>query len=167
MDYKIISPSSEYFPSYLAYIEELGDEERYPFTLDLDFSSSEELFEILEKYTKGVDLPEGSAPNTTLWMVSGFEVIGVTNVRHMLNERIRHCGGHIGLSIRPSQRGKGLGTLLMKLSIEYLQKLGVDEIHIHCYRDNLSSALAITRNQGVLVSEINVDDKIVQRYIVK
>ena len=95
--------------------------------------------------------------------VDGGKIVGVTNVRHFLNENIEFCGGHIGLGIRPSCRGRGLGNYLMQLSIEYLVKMGSQKIHIHCYKENESSARTIINNGGVLVSEFVDNQKVIQQ----
>ena len=163
---KLVLPSSKYHQSYISYIKELGDEVRYPFTLNLSFNNFEQLLVQLKSYSLGENLPDDSVPNTTLWLVEGLNIIGVSNVRHHLNSRIENCGGHIGLGIRPSYRGKGLGNYLMQLSIKYLHDLGVKPVHIHCYKNNISSAKAIKNNCGVLNSEFNDNNKVIQRYLV-
>ena len=90
----------------------------------------------------------------------------MTNIRHYLNKDIEYCGGHIGLSIRPSHRAKGYGNQLMRLSIEKLYDMGINTVHIHCYKDNTPSAKAIIANGGELNSELTHDNKVVQRYLV-
>jgi len=163
---KLVAPSKDFQESYLAYIAELGDEERYPFPLDFDHDDFNLLLDKLKDFANGVNLPEGYVPSSTLWLVDQGELVGVTNIRHFLNDNIMHCGGHIGLGIRPSYRGKGLGSLLMKLSIVYIRNMGINEIHIHCYKNNLASSKAITANGGQLKSELQLDDGTVQRYLV-
>lgn len=168
---ELITPCNKYQTSYIQYIQELGDEERYPFPLDFDYQDFQALLARLDEFANGINLPEGYVPSTTLWLVENNELIGVTNLRHFLNENIKHCGGHIGLGIRPSYRGKGMGNLLMKLSIEKLFDMNVNELHIHCYKQNLASAKAIKTNGGILHSELHLSSSkdeahIVQRYLV-
>lgn len=163
---KLVVPSIKHRQSYISYIEELGGEERYPFTLDLAYQNFDELLKQLNQYSLGQSLPDDVVQNSTFWLVENSAIIGVTNIRHHLNARIKHCGGHIGLGIRPSFRGKGLGNLLMELSIKHLINLGVNQVHIHCYKNNISSAKAITNSGGMLSSEFIEDNKIIQRYIV-
>jgi len=163
---KLVAPCWQYHASFIAYLESLGDEERYPFTLDLDSRDFAQYLQVLENYANGVALPEKTAQNSTLWLVEDGEIIGVTNIRHYLNEYIEHCGGHIGLGIKPSSRGQGYGSKLMGLSIEYLAQLGVKSAHVHCYKNNISSAKAIIANGGSLDSEIIENNQIIQRYIV-
>jgi predicted acetyltransferase len=153
--------------SYRAYITELGDEERYPFPLDFDHSDFPALLRRLDEFSRGISIPEGFVPSTTYWLVDGSELLGVSNLRHYLNERIRHAGGHIGLGIRPAQRGRGLGKLLLKLTLDEARKKGIGEVHIHCEKHNEASARTIRANGGVFDSEIHEPGHgIVQRYLV-
>jgi len=162
---ELVEPAEKYYESYISYIKELGNEERYPFTLDLEFKDFSTYLGQLHDFSIGKNLPTNAVQNTTLWLVEDSHIVGVTNLRHHLNERIRHCGGHIGLSIRPSSRSKGVGSTLMQLSIEQLLVMGVKEIHIHCHKTNVSSAKIILNNGGILDSEITESNEIVQRYI--
>ncbi|QFT55024.1 GNAT family N-acetyltransferase [Microbulbifer sp. THAF38] len=164
---KLVSPSANYEASYRQYIEELGNEERYPFPMDFDHADFEALIQKLSNFAQGKNLPEGFVPSSTLWLVDETEIVGVTNIRHYLNDRITHCGGHIGLGIRPKYRGKGYGKLLMKLSIQRLQEMSEGPVHIHCHKENSASANTIKACGGLLDSEIEADGKIVQRYLVK
>lgn len=166
MGHQLVLPSAKFEFSYRSYIRELGNEERYPFPLDFDHSDFAAMLRKLNDFHQGANIPEGFVPSTTYWLIINNELIGVTNIRHYLNERIRHAGGHIGLGIRPSARGQGFGNLLMQRSIEKAQALSINPVHIHCYNDNLASAQTIIRNGGVLDSEIEDGSKVVQRYLV-
>ncbi len=163
---KLVSPCAEYQQSYRQYIKELGDEERYPFTLDFASENFQELLTKLDQFAKGINLPDGYVPSTTLWLVDQQTLIGVTNLRHFLNSQIEYCGGHIGIGIRPCYRGQKLGHFLMQQSIATLQQMGVNNVHIHCYKANLASAAIIVSNGGILDSEVALNDGTVQRYIV-
>jgi len=165
---ELILPRREYESSYGAYIRELGDEERYPFPLDFDHREFDLLLRRLGDFANGVNLPEGIVPSSTYWLVDGGELIGVSNLRHHLNDRIRHHGGHIGLGIRPSYRARGLGNMLLSLTIQEARKKGVTPIHIHCHKSNTASARMIVRNGGILDSEVADEGstEIIQRYCV-
>lgn len=162
----LVLPSLEYQQSYHSYINELGNEERYPFVLDFDYQDFTNYLTKIKHFSEGINLPCGYVASSTFWLIHHNEIVGVTNLRHQLNPQIKHCGGHIGLSIRPSKRGTGLGILLMKLSIEKLHSMGNSELHIHCYESNLASERAIICNGGVFDSAIKTDSHIVKRYII-
>lgn len=166
---KLITPVVDYQASYDSYIRELGGEVRYPFTLDFDASDFAALIRRLENFEAGFDIPPGLVPNTTFWLVDAGEILGVSNLRHHLNDEIRRCGGHIGLGIRPSRRKRNLGTKLMALTIDEARKREIEEIHIHCDKRNQASARMIIANDGVLDSEIHdgVPARTIQRFVVR
>lgn len=168
MTTSLVLPSSAYAQSYRRYIAELGDEERYPFQLDLEHDDFEALLQRLQAFSQGIDIPDGYVPTSTYWLVEGDELLGVSSLRHHLNERIRERGGHIGLGIRPSRRGLGLGSHLLALTMQKAREHGIGELHIHCHKSNEASGRMIVRNGGVLHSELPGDDpaETVQRYMV-
>ncbi|MEP7311918.1 MAG: GNAT family N-acetyltransferase [Pseudomonadota bacterium] len=162
----LILPSLEYESSYRAYIRELGQETRYPFPLDYEHGDFPALLRRLANLANGTEVPEGFVPSSTFWLVDRSELIGVSNLRHYLNERIRQHGGHIGLGIRPSSRGRGLGRILLARTILEARARGIDEIHIHCRKGNVASARLIIGSGGVLSSEVALEgtSEIVQRF---
>ena len=163
---KLETPSIDYAGSYDRYIKELGAEERYPFPLDFEYSDFSHYLRRLEELSTGKNVPKGFVQSSTWWLVEENEIVGITNLRHQLTPELKACGGHIGLSIRPSRRGQSLGKKLMSLSIEKLRHFGVTDIHIHCYKGNLSSANTILACGGVLHSELQQNHQTIQRYIV-
>ena len=162
----LIRPSVEYEQSYRAYIQELGDEVRYPFPLDFDHSDFPQLLRRIQDFSDGVNLPEGWVPSTTWWLVEGTELVGVSNLRAFLDDKLRYVGGHIGLGIRPTRRGAGLGKLLLKLTLAEACSRGITPLHVHCYKDNMPSARMIIANGGWLESEVQIEEHTVQRYLI-
>jgi predicted acetyltransferase len=163
---ELISPTAEYQDSYISYIKELGDEERYPFPLDFEYTDFMALLNKLDSYAKGSRVPENMVPSSTFWLIQNNEIVGVTNLRHYLNKEIEFCGGHIGLGIRPSFRGNGIGSFLMAESIKKLNARGVKVVHVHCNKDNSASSAMIIANGGKLISEFSEANKVIQRYVV-
>lgn len=166
MTLSLVKPAAEHQQTYFSYITELGDENRIPFPLDFDHSDFNVWLERVDGISKGIGVPEGYVPSTTFFLMDGDELIGMSNLRHYLSDLIREHGGHIGLGVRPSQRGRGIGNQLMALTIAEARKRGINEIHIHCLKDNLASANTIRRNGGILESEGEIDGESLQRYVV-
>ena len=164
----LILPDRKYEKSYRDYIAELGDEERYPFQMDLEHDDFGALLDRLRDFADGVDIPAGYVPSSTYWLVQGEELVGVSSLRHWLSDELRERGGHIGLGIRPSRRGRGLGSRLLGLTIREARSRDIGDVLIHCYEGNEASARMIERNGGVLQSGISVDGpgEVVQRYVV-
>ncbi|HHY15697.1 MAG TPA: GNAT family N-acetyltransferase [Firmicutes bacterium] len=42
------------------------------------------------------------------------EIVGMINIRLFLNDFLKREGGHVGYSIRPSERRKGFATRMLK-----------------------------------------------------
>ncbi len=149
---EIINPTAEYEQSYIEYIKELGREERYPYPLDLDHTHFTSFVDLLNDYSKGINLPKHMVPNTTFWLVDGSNILGCSHLRHCLNEQLLYAGGHIGLGIRPSARGQGLSTLLLTKTLQKAFELNITTAHIHCYENNVKSQKMILSVGGVLDS---------------
>lgn len=91
--------------------------------------------------------------------------VGAVNIRHHLNDALRHSGGHIGDGIRPSERRKGYATAMIRLALEECRKLGICRVLMTCDRENIGSAKSIVNNGGVLDSEfVNEAGIVEQRY---
>ncbi|GGF80462.1 GNAT family N-acetyltransferase [Alteromonas lipolytica] len=167
---KLVKPAMTWQASYQRYIEELGDEERYPFPMDFDHRDFAAMLQKIADFAAGVNLPAGYVPSTTLWLVCGAKLLAVANIRHYLNDDLRFAGGHIGLGVRPSARGHSLGSYLLGEAVKYARQLGIGDVHVHCYHNNLASAGMIKRCGGQLESEVALDDsakgQIVHRYII-
>ena len=164
---KLVTPSIDLKNSYLSYIEELGNEDRYPYPLDLDHSDFEALIDRLKLYSKGLNLPDWLVPNTTFWLVHENQILGCSHLRHYLNEELAYAGGHIGLGIRPSSRGLGLSKVILNLTINEAKDIGIDKIHIHCYLDNIKSRRMIESTGAILSSteKLVKNSQTVLRYI--
>lgn len=93
--------------------------------------------------------------------------VGAVNIRHYLNDKLLFSGGHIGDGIRPSERGKGLGTKMIALALDECRKLGIHDVLMCCDKGNIASARTIEKNGGVLENEVSEDGVPVLRYWIK
>jgi predicted acetyltransferase len=109
----------------------------------------------LKKGEIGVDLPDGYVPWTALWLwdYNTSALLGITSLRHRLTPALERCGGHIGYAIRPSQRGRGYGSVVLSLTLQEAAKLGLSQVHVHCEVQNVASERIIEKNGGVLRDE--------------
>ena len=79
--------------------------------------------------------------------------LGVSKLRHTLTPALEDAGGHISYRIRPDERGKGYGTLILALTLPHARDLGLARVLLTCDADNIRSARVIMANGGVLTSE--------------
>ena len=107
----------------------------------------------LRNESQGIGLPDGWVSSSTFWLVADGRMIGRCNVRHRLTEPLLDFGGHIGYSIRPSDRRNGHGALELRLALEKAWALGIERVRITCDRDNIGSVRVIEKNGGILDTE--------------
>lgn len=155
----LITPTTKYQESYNSYIEELGTEERYPYPMDLEHSDFPALVERLQEYSMGVNLPNNFVPNTTFWLIKNEQIVACSHLRHTLNEGLKHMGGHIGLGVRPSMRGKGIGKELLLLTYLEARKIGISGIHIHCMKSNQASKLLLESSGASFSSSLHLPEQ--------
>lgn len=98
---------------------------------------------------------EEKVPADTYFLVREVDnkIIGMINIRHTLNENLRMIGGHIGYSIRPTERRKGYNKINLYLGLLRCQELGIKEVLMDCDYDNLASAKTMQALGGVMVRE--------------
>lgn len=164
---RLVAPSTKYKDSYLAYITELEGEERYPYPMDLEHTDFDALVGTLTDYSNGVNLLDWMVPNSTYWLVQGNEIEGCSHLRHELNDMLAQAGGHIGLGVRPSFRGRGLGKQLLNLTLDKALEKQIEQVHIHCHETNITSKQLIESVGARLDSTVISDtgEKVILRYI--
>ncbi len=110
----------------------------------------------------------GLVPSTTYLAVDGAgNLLGMIDVRHRLNDHLLQFGGHIGYSVLPAQRKKGIATQMLALALVKCKALGITRALITCDKANIASAKTILANGGVLENEVSEGARITQRYWVE
>ena len=54
-------------------------------------------------------------------------IMGMLQVRHYLNDYLREYAGHIGYSVRPSERRKGVATAMLKEALPFCKSIGLEQ----------------------------------------
>jgi predicted acetyltransferase len=109
-------------------------------------------------------------PHTTLFLFASDNAIIAANVniRHRLTPFLREEGGHIGYTVAPTFRRRGVGTALLALTLDALRRgdvtvdietesadecNGRDCVLVTADADNVGSCKIIERNGGRLITE--------------
>ena len=130
-----------------------------------DFEKLEKLnfndwIEYLEKNKNEENLPESYSPHTLYLAINNNnEIVGAIGLRWKQVPVLMTFGGLIGYSIRPSQRGKGYASEMLKLALYKFKNTSIDNILITCKDFNLASKKVIEKNGGIFENiYINNDD---------
>ena len=118
-------------------------------------SSYEEFYDGLEvnKHINQIN-PEWANQTSYVLIDENGHIYGAANIRHELKGKLREIGGHVGYGIRPSERGKGYATLQLKLLLEKMDKMGIDNALITCREHNIGSIKTMNKFIGTADSLI-------------
>lgn len=159
---KLVKPSLKYKTSFkkaLVEFEKEGRNEGSP-------KDIKGYIEQQKRYASG-DVPREKVPESKLWLVDGDKFIGRVSIRHQLNKKLKQFGGHIGYVIRPSERKKGYGLKILKLSLYKAKYLGLDKVLVTCDDDNIASQKIIEKNGGQLRKKIMWEGELIRHYLIK
>lgn len=81
------------------------------------------------------------------------DLVGMVNIRLGLTSSLYQYGGHIGYSIRPSERRKGYGKILLYLTLKICLNHDIPAVLIGCNKNNAASAKIIQALSGKLLYE--------------
>lgn len=157
---KLVFPTMEYKEKAMDYIKEFHEyDSEINGTGYLDSYLQEESYEAwLQNVRARMDianLPKDDIPAMTYFYVREADdhIVGMVNIRLALNDFLRKEGGHIGYSIRPTERRKHYATELLKAAADVCNRIGIHEVLVACNRENVASAGVIKNCGGVLKDE--------------
>ena len=117
-------------------------------------------------YSQGKNLKPGYVPRTTYILYIDDVPVGVSNLRHYLNEKLEKDGGHIGTHILPEYRGRGYGKILTRETLKKAEEMGINPVLIFHHDDNIS-AWSISEKLGGKLDSVNMIDGIkVRKYLI-
>jgi len=94
------------------------------------------------------------------------EIVGIINFRHDITPFYSNSG-HIGYSVRPTQRGKGYATEMLKAVLDKAREVGLREVKLVCKQSNIASAKVIMKNGGKSVRVFEEDTEFKKEYCIK
>ena len=110
----------------------------------------EDWLESNQNHEMGINLPEGWVPDIQLVAFSEKgQAVGFLNLRLLLSNFLLEAGGHIGYSIRPSERGKGYAKESLRQGLQIAKEKNIKRALVTCSTENLASRAVILANGGV------------------
>lgn len=171
---KLVRPSKEYEMQILDYKNEyIQSGDQFHGTAGLDkFHDIDEWLSRIEKNSKEETVREGWVPSSTFLairdcdnkMIGMIGMIGMIDVRHRLTESLLQFSGHIGFSVRKSERRKGYAKAMLNEALGVCKELNIPRVLVTCDKENIASAKTILSNGGILENEVVEGDHLTQRY---
>lgn len=131
-------------------------------------SDVKEWLEDNEMYEKEETLPKDwvIAEQFIYVRESDHRIVGMIQFRHYLNDFLAVYGGHIGYSVRPSERRKGYAKRMLNDCLKICKNYGLQKVLVTCYKENEASRRTILANGGVYENTVHHegDDKYIERY---
>lgn len=104
----------------------------------------------IEKNKYEENLPELYSPHTLYLAINdNNEIVGAIGIRWKQVPVLMTFGGLIGYSIRPSQRGNGYASDMLKLALNKFKSTNIEKILITCKDFNIASKKVIEKNGGI------------------
>ena len=110
----------------------------------------EDCLKIVEQQEDAANLPVGWVP--AIKFLSFDETglpLGFLALRLSLNDKLFVEGGHIGYSIRPSERGKGYAKEALRQGLQVAKEKNIKKALVTCSTENPASRAVIVANGGV------------------
>lgn len=166
---ELVFPTKEYKKQVEEYMQEFFDNGEFEIAGDGSLDRIKDFDKWLQKVQN--DLSEDNIENnripSTVYLTirkTDKKIVGNVQIRHKLNEKQLLYGGHIGDSVRPSERRKGYATEQIRLALLKCKELGIDRVLMDCDKNNIGSAKSIIKNGGILENEVLINNELVQRY---
>ena len=97
----------------------------------------------------GLGIPDGWVPAVQLVAFArDGQAVGFLNLRLRLSDYLLEEGGHIGYSIRPSERGKGYAKESLRQGLQVAKEKNIKRALVTCSRENPASRAVILANGG-------------------
>lgn len=162
---KLVYPDLTYKEKAIDFIREM-DEHKSEIhgSGALDYYLDEFTYEEwLLKVQRDIDMANiapGRVPALTYFYVREEDdrIVGMINMRLTLNDFQREVGGHVGYSIRPTERRKHYATDMLNDALKVYKILSVKQVLVSCDKDNQASKGTIKNCGGKLLREFYSDD---------
>ena len=117
----------------------------------------EEYIKACAEYEDPQTVPSHLVPATQFIFIRKMDnrLVGMIQVRHCFNEYLEKYAGHIGYSVRPSERRKGYAKKMLGMTLPFCKTIGLDKVLVCCIDGNTGSEKTILANGGVYESTVH------------
>ena len=155
----LIRPTSEYASQLAEYRQEFlaADSSMDGCGPLRRFEDPNEYIQMCKYYEDHETVPSHLVPATQFLFIrkSDNKLVGMIQIRHRFNDFLEKYAGHIGYSVRPSERRKGYAKEMLKTALPFCREIGIDKVLIACIDGNIGSEKTILANGGVYESTVH------------
>ena len=155
----LVKPSAEYAEQIMEYRQEFLDAGD---SMDgcgplRRFENPEEYIKVCKEYEDPDTVPSHLVSATQFLFVrkSDNRLVGMIQVRHCFNDYLEKYAGHIGYSVRPSERRTGYAKEMLKATLPFCREIGLEKVLVSCIDGNIGSEKTILANGGVYESTVH------------
>lgn len=165
----LVRPSARHEKDIAAYKEEFlinGDSMDGTAGL-INASSVPEWLHQLARNESEESVQAGFVPSSTFLAihVQTGRLLGMIDIRPRLNNQLLFTGGHIGYSVRKSERRKGYAKEMLRQALLLCRdEWRLDRCLLTCNAENIASGRTIEANGGVLENTVADGARMVKRY---
>lgn len=172
---ELIEPKMEYAADIWAlrqeiFIEDAGDGDQFSGCMFLNNCQTAEewILKCARMKQKDTYKSEGAPVPTTIYLgvrKSDNKIVGSIELRHHIEcPHLKLWGGHIGYSVRPSERRKGYGTEMLRQTVIKAKEIGLPKVMVTCAEDNLKSEGTILAGGGIYEKSVEVEGHNIKRF---
>ena len=162
----LVKPDLTYYEKYNEMMNEWCDSKTQIALqfLDRPFNTIEEFAEFIQMLdeTELGNQDKRYCSATSYFVIDENDrLVGAASLRHYLTVEGLNTWGHIGYGVRPSERRKGYGTEILKLTLEEAKKKKIYKVLMGAHKSNVGSCKVIENCNGIFENEVNDpnDDK--------
>lgn len=141
--------------AYLDFAAEFRDRSEGGFDrLEMLFSDADEYFDWVERFAHDEDLPNGWVNMSHFIFFAGSQLVGTSRLRHRLSAVLELDGGHIGYHVRPSLRGRGYASEILRQTLKEAGRIGIPKALLTVATTNAPSIRVVEKNRGLFDREV-------------
>ena len=166
---KLIPPAMEYADDIMKYRQNFLDSGD-----SLDGCGNLRMCSSAKEWIQGIEMmrneetcPADKVSSDTYLAIrlSDNKIVGIIGFRHHINHPVLSVwGGHIGYSVRPSERGQGYATEMLRQNLQNCKNYGLEKVLVTCSHNNIASEKTIIANGGKFEKEVEADGERIKRY---
>ena len=172
-EFILIRPTNEYASQIKEYRQEFLDsgDSMDGYGPLRRYDDPEEYIKVCKEYEDPEKVPSNLVPATQFFFVRRLDnkLVGMIQVRHCFNDYLEKYAGHIGYSVRPSERRRGYAKKMLKMTLPFCREIGLDRVLVSCIDGNIGSEKTILANGGVYESTVHEPngDRDLKRFWIK